>query len=325
MNLPRYAIGSVAGLITAVALWSLLFYVQFGTPINSSSRWTGESLRIKQEAARAIQTPKIGIIAGSSGHFSVSAELIEIVLGRRVVNLSLHAGLGFPYILHKAREVLCRRDIAILAPEYEVYFTSRERTDMLIDHIVAQDRNFFLSVGPIEQLAIVGGIGASRLLKGILTRWGLSLPPPTTGYSANTISRWGDEQGNLGSHYSGPSRPIQSEMISSSTPGIRAILEFLEWAKSQDVRVLVSFPPYPIGADQQSIDALEQVTSFWQQKEVSILGIPMEYFYPDSLFFDTGYHLNTEGRTIHTQALIAHIVGTFASFSAAANGEHVCN
>jgi hypothetical protein len=310
--------GVIAGFVAAATLWVLLFIFQFGAPLNSSSRWTGDSLRIKQEAARVIQGPKIAIIAGSSGHFSISAEQIESALGLPAVNLSLHAGLGFPYILEKARQVLCSGDWAIIAPEYEVFFSSVARTDLLIDHVVARDPDYFLSAGLGEQLGIVSGIGPNRLLKGVMAQMGLRLPPPTTGYNASTISRWGDEQSNVGGRYGGDPQPIEGESISTGDPGVTAILDFLDWAKASGISVFAAFPPYPNLSAQSELEVIaqgEKVMAFWEQHGVAMLGEPAEYFYPSSLFFDTSYHLNVQGRTVHTRRLIAHIFRAAPAFA----------
>jgi len=46
------------------------------------------------------------------------------------------------------------------------------------------------------------------------------------------------------------------------------------------------------------------VSEFWESAGVATLAKPLDFLYSPSLMYNTGYHLNDVGTTLHTQKLI---------------------
>ena len=59
----------------------------------------------KHEIANGIKQPKLIFAGGSNLAFGIDSELIEKKIGKKVVNLSLHAGLGLEFILNELKDV----------------------------------------------------------------------------------------------------------------------------------------------------------------------------------------------------------------------------
>ena len=48
----------------------------------------------------------------------------------------------------------------------------------------------------------------------------------------------------------------------------------------------------------------DDVAAFWESTGVATLAKPLDFLYPKPLMYNSGYHLNDGGTTLHTQKLI---------------------
>lgn len=86
------------------------------------------------------------LVGGSNLAFGINSALIEKELNVNVINLGLHAGLGFDFIINEAISSVKTGDIILLSLEYYIYNESYQPTTYLVDHtqkIFPSSKNFY--------------------------------------------------------------------------------------------------------------------------------------------------------------------------------------
>ena len=85
------------------------------------------------------------------------------------------------------------------------------------------------------------------------------------------------------------------------------IREFIDWAKTNGVRVVATFPNLcakPAYDSPKSQKAADEITAFFQSLGVPVVGNYREVLLPRSDFYDTCYHLTEEGAAARTHRLV---------------------
>lgn len=81
--------------------------------------------------------------------------------------------------------------------------------------------------------------------------------------------------------------------------------QFVATCKLKEARCFLSFPPYPqseYGKHQKLLDGIYEAIK--DKTSMPILGTPKEMLFPDSMFWDTQYHLLQQGPQERTERLI---------------------
>lgn len=302
------------GLLLGPLLWIGCALFQIGAPTASSS-WIGEMYQYKIKIARSKPEHKLVLVSGSNGSYGVRTDLIERELHVPAVNLAVSAGLGLDYILARARSVTKPGDTVLLALEYELYAADGEPNEVLIDHVLAYDPEFFYALDWFEQARIIFSMRRGRLIDGLLSRLGI-LPPPPFGASliAERFNTNGDIVANLASASTIDRKLAERREGPSNLKGVlsahaaEVLTNFSQWCKANRVTLLatypatIHFPEYDLPPKKQ---VFERVAQFYPQIKVPTLGSPLTFMYARSAFFDTTYHLHSTAAVHRTQQLIA--------------------
>ena len=105
-----------------VASFAALVFVCFCFPDVGMKRSMLEVELKKRSVLRDKPGPRIVFVGGSSVAHGIDSKLIEKGLGRPVVNMGLHAGLGICYNMASALPCLHKGDVVFLLPEYSNYY-----------------------------------------------------------------------------------------------------------------------------------------------------------------------------------------------------------
>ncbi|HML89435.1 MAG TPA: hypothetical protein PKA28_13420 [Methylomusa anaerophila] len=284
-----------------------------------SSRWIYECYQKKIGYAKSVSQPKIVWIAGSSGLFGVNMAEIGDRFNVPTLNFGVHAGLRLKYIVDMAKTVLVPEDTAIVAMEYELFLTEKIPNVELLDYMFSRDPDYLHSQNIMNQAKFYFALSEKRLLAGLKAK----RQPQTAsldGYQASTLNRHGDETKKYLDPQNTPLINIHNRVL-SETPNWSALLkgipddspqwtifrDFLQWCKSNHVRVILTYPSvayFPEYQGEIGKKTLSKVEQFYNSLETPVLGTPTEFMYDKKYFYDTIYHLNSEGAKLHTQELI---------------------
>lgn len=144
-----------------------------------------------------------------------------------------------------------------------------------------------------------------------------AVPDTSTHFTAafthrTDFNEYGDMIGHIGKR---PPRRLHKEPIPYHYyEGIHRLNKFYEVAKEKNVKVIFVYHAYAQSVHKLNNETIKKYQSdLVKDLKIPIIGLPDDFVYNDSLFFDTVYHLNPEGRDLRTKKLIqlltnAHIV-----------------
>ena len=328
MSIPwRFIIALPLGLLLGIATFIVFLDTQLGVPTHQS-QWISDISQKKERLASQIPGPKLLIVAGSSGLFSINAQLIEQETHYSTINMATHAGLSLDYRLYRIEKVARPGDTVLLACEYEFFEDGfGEYSEINDDYILARDPEYFRRMSLLDTIHMATRIEFKRLQLGWRNRrHAEKLRPPSIPYSPYTpitpgidcLDENGDEVFNLTATRPPPSAPALERPIpilvnglpSDNTSGFRTLAAFLDWAKAHQITVLASFPAaVRQGAYNSSTarQAIETITHFYTAHGVPVIGSADEVMLPADQFYDTMYHLTHEAALQRTEHLIPEL------------------
>jgi hypothetical protein len=221
------------------------------------------------------------------------------------------------YLFERVKRVAKSGDIILLALEYEYYWYDGkvmfQKQTIKEDYILTHDREYYSKLSSLSQLNIMI-IGLEDLQRNI--RYQSKSP---SGYDAKTLNPWGDETNNSAKFRRSPFIPDRSifpPQFEKDFPdfyGADRIKEFVAWCNEHNVTVLASYPSivYFKEYDEHNYEKkFKLVQDFYDELGVAQLGRPEDFFYDASLFFDTSYHLTSQGMKQRTEFIIAELNST---------------
>jgi hypothetical protein len=130
-------------------------------------------------------------------------------------------------------------------------------------------------------------------------------------YSVHSFNQYGDAYKHWGLKKS-PFAPatIRGKVNPKVIQGIK---KFQSAIASKGAILFVSYPCYQDISFKNSTEAIKEVEAQYLQNGFTVLGTPERYMMPDSLMFDSSYHLTKEGADYRTQLLIEDLKFQFIS------------
>ncbi|MEO7357971.1 MAG: hypothetical protein ABIY50_10695 [Ignavibacteria bacterium] len=274
----------------------------------------------KNNLLDTVKSPRIIFVGASNIAFGIDSEEIEDAFHIPVINMGLHGNLGFDFILNEVKYNLKKGDIIILAIEFYLDEFDYPTISYLLnvypqaEQYVERDAYYYKEKLKFEfakaQLArkrlfniFFGKILNLKEAK-LIAESDLNLFD-TTIYSRNKFNSNGD----VISHLDKPSlKDIRGriQIARKDYSGrIDKMNEFAEFSESKGAKVFYTYPCYPeteFIRNKGPIMDLDKKLS--RELKMPVIASPTEFIFPDSLFFDTVYHLNKEGRELRTIRMI---------------------
>ncbi|MDX9749804.1 MAG: hypothetical protein RBT71_01810 [Flavobacteriales bacterium] len=292
------AFGALLLAVLALVAWS-------GPPVTPVD-FTAASIA-KHARARAVGSPKVLLVGGSNVAFGVASGTVEEALCMPVVNLALHAGLGFGYMKNEAVRFMGPGDLVIVALEESNY------TDPVKDHEVLYQ---MVDRHP-DALRFVPWWDRPRIMAGLLVLRLQSAWKKATGlwtyakghplYRADGF----DARGDMVAHIELPRpaalqddglEPVQDAVSDRFAP----LADDLErHARAVGAEVVYTWP----GRARSGYDAARSaaILATLHEQGRAVLGRPEQFVFPDSMCHDTRYHLRGEGRAERTRRLLVEL------------------
>ncbi|NJN99608.1 MAG: hypothetical protein HC875_38655 [Anaerolineales bacterium] len=259
------------------------------------------SLADKHQRLAAVESPKIVFIGGSSLALGLDSETVQSRIRRPVVNMGLNGGFGLRYILDEVISSIGPGDVIAISPEYEHW------TGTLLDGglnmlwaIRANPRSIFSLTSPNQYVVLIRNLPEFNQGKFMEILPGRYDPI----YNRDAFNDYGDFVNHLNQpkslHLGGVER-INTQAENPETA--KVLQDFALLAESRGATVVYSFPPlaetqFKFSDNQTAIaHIVEQLKTIPQ---ITLIDHPADHIYPDTMFFDTVYHLNAEGRKLRS-------------------------
>lgn len=265
--------------------------------------------------------PRIIFIGGSNLSFGLDSKRIADTFQIPVINMGLHAGIGFRFMMKSVEPYINKGDIVVLVPEYadyynKNYFGNIETVAILFDIYPQGFKHISLQQWTHLSL-IVLKYAASKITKYHLAiRWNhlkKENPDRRPGiYDKNSFNEYGDAY----IHWNKPSKPFmpRPQSAGKETINVTMLYEIKVFTKKMadmGVNYLI-LPPsiqYASFKNQQCI--ISHISNELLKNNTSFFKEPIIYTFPDSLFFNSPYHLNKQGIDIRTELIINDIKTAF--------------
>ena len=282
-------------IIVNIVMLSFLFGVKDNWTIYSHEK----NYVLSYNRLKALQdTNKIVIIAGSNGGFSINSKLIHDAFKMPVINTSTHAGLGVRMQFETYKNLLKKGDIVLFIPEYD-------------------DDNSRL-YGNATLLRIVGSHMPSAYNKISMRQWvhlykyvGIHNEEcykhrdvgkfDESPYSEKALNEYGDIDVERKHKDNIKLYNLKGKMSPELVDYYKYVREYLE-----DTGVKFIFlPPTLIASTYNSNkEQIDSVEIYLKQSGIPFAANPTRYVFPDSLYFDTPYHMIPYGAKLRTEKVI---------------------
>ncbi len=274
----------------------------------------------KNNLLEKTNSPRIIFVGASNLAFGLDSKMIEKEFGIPVVNMGLHGDFGLGFILNNVKQNIKKGDIVVLAIEYyldKIYYKDVSYATALYPkgkEFIDYDADYYSQKIKynVNEAQIVRQKFFNFIFEKIfrLKEAKVYIPTELNSYDTSVYSRSGfNENGDLISHLD--KKPfenltgeikIQTEDYSKS---IDKLNDFLKYVNDHGGQVYFTFPSYARSEFEKNFKAISEFEK--QLKEnmrIEIISSPEDSAFPDSLFFDSVYHLNSRGREIRTEKMI---------------------
>lgn len=244
------------------------------------------------------------IIGGSNASFGVYSPLIQEATGLPTINTSISAGYGLKYMLRDLESTFNPGDVLLLLPEYSHFLNDGiDGGRPLAQSILINPKNLsLLDANQIQKVVSeVPTVLTNKILRVAKTLTGQKRKKSVYDrdvYNGNydVIAHWGVPAKKF------PIRSLKGEV---NKEAFIMLEEFLDHMEKQNIQVFISYPSLNRSSLNITDTALvSEIEHNLHLLKVPILGTPKRYSFPDSLYFNTHYHLTKAGQVLRTQYLL---------------------
>lgn len=283
-------------------------YLRLG---NASSNDYLAAIIDKHNYLKSLESPAIVFAGGSNLAYGLDSQAVASATGRPVVNLGLHGALGLSFMLEELKNSLKEGDMAVLSIEYFLSADGSESHKKRTIEAFPEARKF-IRTGLIQQIL-------SKLLyyqeitrnniKGSRFKAGRNEIMPSDEvdsiYSRKSFNQAGDVIAHLDMP---PAKELANRWALKYRywgEEIGMLNDFYEFCRARKIAAVFMFPAYAESEFKKNYDAIMRLHQDLQKNLLMpVAGTPEDFAFPDSLFFDSIYHLNKDGRQLRTGRII---------------------
>lgn len=248
---------------------------------------------------------RIILIGGSNVGFGFYSPSITSAFNTKTINAGIHGGYGLSFMLDDILSFVQKNDIIIFSPEYEQFFGNDfYGSDVLIQLVDAKPsvckslsiKQWYLHLPNICKISVL--------------KWRSFISHPLKEKSKSKLTAYErksyNEFGDAVAHWNFPKETIvEKEIISEFNPdAMDYLLEKQELIQQKGAQLFIVYPSLNRPSFNKNSNKIEKVVKQFIQKKMNLLGSPKRYSFPDSLHFDSPYHLTKEGQLLRTKLLI---------------------
>lgn len=258
--------------------------------------------------------PKMVLVGGSNVAFGVHSGMLEAVYGLPVVNMAIHAGLRYEYMINQVSAYPAEGDVFLIFPEYSQMYDPISDAGPIIYQsldVFPQGFQYVHQGSPYQRLKFRATATAEIVQLKIKTTLGKIVGQSAgNAYKRKVFDRYGDiwTPMTLKSKYKAEDKHMDRNRGKlPSEDFIRLTNAFAAEAAAKGAQV---YFVYPAIAEAKFDAEVARVTGqdLEQRLEgIEIVNDPSDYVYPNALFFDTKYHTTQAGRERRTEQTIADL------------------
>lgn len=253
-----------------------------------------------------ITVPKIIIIGGSGCGFGIDSKALSEHYDMPVVNTGTHAGLGLKLQLDLFKKYISEDDIVIVVPEFsnfsKNYFCGGETAVRILSSLYPEGYRCCSVVQFLHLLTFA----PKHFFNSLRFKSQGNFPVPESPYSKKALNEYGDVTNFEVRNYQ---QFNVDPVLKHYNPIVRKyLMEYFREVESSGARMLLLPPSLASSSFENSRSFINHLyEAYGRGPEPHFIAKPDRYALPDSLYFDTPYHLTYEGVKYRTALMIEDI------------------
>ncbi len=285
-------IGETVVLICAILVCICMIVIFVAHPCNYFNE--------QSEKDKMLSSPNrpesIVLLGGSNVIYGFSSQMIEDSLKMNTINDGFHAGLGMKFILENCSLHLKSGDMLILCPEYEHFIGNSCYGEPLGLGLTVLSNPKYIRQLNYDQLHIVAKT-IPYYIKTMIPYYKFWDNLELSGFNSKGDFIHADNICTLPAAEPMCDTIINKEYCCSFFAQLRGL-------ESKGVKVFIWPPSYASSSFQINEKTIDNIRKMFEIEGFPPLCDWSECAYPDSLFYDTQYHLNNDGKLLNTCLLI---------------------
>lgn len=223
-----------------------------------------------------------------------------------MVNHAIHAGYGLKYILDDVLPYINKGDTLILSPEYSHFIGNNYLgKEPLLFSLTAVPQNLkLISINQFINVAsFIPKFSFGRMKSLVYSLLDPQSTSSNTGvYSEHAINSYGDNH----THWGLKKTDFESYKFTGHiNPQTFTYLDQIKQSvEARGAKLFISYPSLCLSTYNINKETINSIKAKLEQSQFHILGVPQLFVYPDSLFYDTPYHLGKQGAGLRTATLL---------------------
>ncbi|TDO20218.1 hypothetical protein [Pedobacter duraquae] len=249
-----------------------------------------------------VPAPRIIFVGGSNLGLGLNSELIKDSLKLNPINTAIQANIGLIYMLDHTVPYIKPGDIIVVAPEYhqfyDAYAYGREELLRTVLDVSPEDagklrHQQWVSIYPFIPKYIFSKFKPDEYF----------FFKDDVIYSVSSYNRFGDAVAhwNMERQHFDPDGPF-GKVFNPAV--VQSLVTFRDLVQQKGGRLLITFPGYEVTSFDKNSVQVDSIEASLKANHFTLLGTPARYKMPDSLFFNTNYHLTKQGTDYRTKLLI---------------------
>ena len=314
MKKTKLTVKIIALLLLIIAPFLMIFSVAFLTEPEFDASFVG-AFDEKLERLYSIEEEKIVIIGGSSTAFGYDSAMIEKYLDMPVVNMGLYAALGTKVMLDLTADAIGAGDIVIIAPELDAQTLSLYFSASTTLRALDGSPEYLLEVKEENRLSLLGQSWSFATDKLAYKLFG---GEDESGiYRADSFNERGDisvyRAENTMDEYYQKDKLIELDKKIVDSEFLDYLNAYIAHCRSVGASVYFEFCPMnslALSAGSQSEESRYAFEDYLRKNlDCTLIASSIEdYIYEPGYFYDTNFHLNSAGVTLHTVNVVRDLL-----------------
>ncbi|MGI4750400.1 MAG: hypothetical protein ACRYFB_07190 [Janthinobacterium lividum] len=295
----------IKALILILTLSALLVGAVFLSPKQSKQNMLYTQID-KNELLKNTPSPRIIFVGGSNLAFGLDCKTIQDSLPIHPVNTGIHINIGLKYMLENTLPYIKQGDIIVISAEYQQFYgdlaDGEAELFSLVTDIVPQSRKLLDYKQYFKLIQLLPQFAQTKLQPRFLF---LKYPLDTIvgRYDRKAFNHFGDATAHWKLPAENP-KPYATITASFNNDILQKLIQFKDAIRQKKAQLYITFPGYQASSYKNNITQIKQVQQKLKDNSFILISTPEEYMIPDSLIFDTPYHLTKKGVDLRTNLLI---------------------
>ncbi|MDJ0510196.1 MAG: hypothetical protein QNJ64_13215 [Crocosphaera sp.] len=249
-------------------------------------------------------SPRLIMIGGSNLSFGINSQMLKDSLNLNPINTGIHASIGLQYMMDDVLDNIQPKDIIIIAPEYQQFYgDAAYGRNELLRIVFDIDRESITTLNLQQWQKIIPYFSRFSISKLKPSEYFFQQSKKIGVYERRAFNQYGD----VDIHWNHKPKKFPTHRKISdefNNQIVKEMVYFRNKATNKGAIVYVTFPGYQDTSFENNKEEITKIEKELIKNNFILLGSPERYKMPNSMMYDTPYHLTKEGTTLRTQKLI---------------------